>query len=39
MAGVFRKKDKPWSKNAVVGYLAHGAFAVTALWMFLNAVS
>ncbi len=38
MAGVFRGKDKAWSKNAVVGYFIHGTFAVTALWMFLMAV-
>jgi hypothetical protein len=39
MAGVFRKKDKAWSKTAIGGYLLHGTTAVLALWMFLNAVS
>jgi hypothetical protein len=39
LAGVFRKKDKAWGKNAVTGYLLHGSFAVTALWMFMEAVA
>jgi hypothetical protein len=38
MAGVFRQKEKPWSKNSIAGYLIHGVTAVTALWMFINAV-
>jgi len=38
MAGVFRRKDKPWSKNSVTGYAIHGTFALLALWMFVNAV-
>lgn len=38
MAGVFRKKEKPFSKNSMVGYAWHGTFALLALWMFINAV-
>jgi hypothetical protein len=38
MAGVLRKKDKAWSKNAVTGDLFHGSCATLALWMFLMAV-
>ena len=39
LAGVFRKKDKAWSKNAITGYLFHGTFAVLALWMFVVAAA
>jgi hypothetical protein len=39
MTGVFRKKEKAWSKNSIFGYLLHGVTAVLALWMFLNAVN
>ncbi len=38
MAGVFRKKEKAFGKNSMVGYAVHGTFALTALWMFINAV-
>jgi hypothetical protein len=38
MAGVFRRKEKAWSKNSLFGYLIHGIFAVLALWMFLVAI-
>jgi hypothetical protein len=38
MAGVFRKKEKAWSKNSIVGYAIHGTTAVLALWMFMMAV-
>ncbi len=38
MSGVFRKKETAWSKNTIIGYLVHGAFAVVALWMLMNAV-
>jgi hypothetical protein len=38
MAGVFRRKEKAWSKNSIVGYVIHGVFAVLALWMFLVAI-
>jgi hypothetical protein len=38
MAGVFRRKEKAWSKNSIAGYLIHGVFAVLALWMFLVAI-
>ena len=39
MSGVFRKKEKPWSKNSMVGYAIHGTFALLALWMFSQAVT
>jgi hypothetical protein len=39
LAGVFRKKEKAWSKNSVTGYAIHGTFAVLALWMFLEAAA
>jgi len=39
MAGVFRKKEKAWSKNSLMGYGIHGVTAVLALWMFLKAVN
>jgi hypothetical protein len=39
MAGVFRKKEKAWSKNSLIGYGIHGVTAVLALWMFLNAIN
>jgi len=39
MAGVFRRKNKAWSKDAIMGYSFHGVFALLALWMFLNAVA
>jgi hypothetical protein len=39
MAGVFRKKEKAWSKNSLVGYGIHGTFAVLSLWMFVQAVN
>jgi len=38
MTGVFRKKEKAWSKNTLFGYLLHGSTAVLALWMFLVAI-
>jgi hypothetical protein len=38
MAGVFRKKEKAWSKNSIIGYAFHGTLAVLALWMFMVAV-
>jgi hypothetical protein len=36
---VFRKKEKAWSKNSLIGYLIHGSTAILALWMFMNAIS
>jgi hypothetical protein len=39
MAGVFRRKEKAWSKNSIFGYCLHGATAVLALWMFLRAIA
>jgi hypothetical protein len=39
MAGVFRQKEKAWSKGTIFGYLLHGTTAVLALWMFLKAVA
>jgi hypothetical protein len=39
MAGVFRKKQSPWGKDALIGYSIHGVTAVAALWMFMNAVA
>jgi hypothetical protein len=38
MAGVFRHKEKAWSKNTIFGYALHGVTAVLALWMFINAI-
>jgi len=38
MAGVFRGKEKAWSKNTIIGYGIHGGFALLALWMFTVAV-
>ena len=39
VAGVFRKKQSAWGKDSIIGYLIHGSLAVTALWMFMNAVA
>jgi hypothetical protein len=39
MTGVFRKKEKAWSKNSFIGYAIHGTAAVLALWMFIMAVA
>jgi hypothetical protein len=39
MAGVFRRKQKAWSKGTIMGYLIHGVTAVLALWMLLEAVA
>jgi hypothetical protein len=39
MAGVFRQKEKAWSKNTLFGYGFHGVTAVLALWMFVQAIN
>ena len=39
LAGVFRRKDKPWSPGTIAGYCVHGGTAVLALWMFMKAIA
>jgi hypothetical protein len=38
MVGVFRQKEKAWSKNTIFGYALHGTTALLFIWMFIKAI-